>query len=632
MTNSSSHKHQFGTNNEWAIDELMVVFIIIFLITILAQQVVTHRWKLTFIGDAGTAMLTGLVCGGFFEIIKGKTSESINDNVLSFSPTVFFCVLLPPIIFSSGYHMKASWFFNNVWKVLALAFIGTFLSSFIIGGFLNLFGMAGASADLSLAECLAFGALISATDPVTTLAIFERLKVDPHLFYIIFGESVLNDAVAIVLFHTFEKFIGYSSNSDTILLAFADFIFIFAGSTSIGFGLGCMSSLLFKHIDLRNQPLLQLSVFILFCYLPFVLGEMCYMSGIVAILFTGLTMKHYTYNNLSDEVKSMSNMIVKLFAALAETVVFIDLGTSVYTFTHANAGMVIWSILLCLVARAIHVYPLSWLLNERKNMCNMRNIREIKTNEMHMVAFSGLRGAIAYALSVNFPGENAKYVRSTTTIVVMLSVFVLGGATEPMLQYLQIKMGLKRQPKLDVNSLGTPFVHRLLSREDGEWEDVSPRNADADEHEDGGASKMSSINNDTAAIRSSSNTPPRGGGSLRPRINSEDEQTMEDLVPKIQLAMSCTCFLNLDRLYLKPFLIREDCLPGARNMPRRHSHAFNVNSSSSESKAPGFGSSAEVAPRRSEGHSLTKFAGPRRPSDGHVADDAFELSGAGVEI
>ena len=124
-------------------------------------------------------MITGLICGAFVKLIKSDDSETteLKEDVLSFSPTVFFCVLLPPIIFCSGYQMKASWFFNNVWKILAFAFIGTFVSSLVIGGFLRLFGMMGASLNLSFAECLAFGALISATDPVTTLAVFEKLRV-----------------------------------------------------------------------------------------------------------------------------------------------------------------------------------------------------------------------------------------------------------------------------------------------------------------------------------------------------------------------------------------------------------------------------------------------------------------------
>lgn len=52
----------------------------------------------------------------------------------------------------------------------------------------------------SLLECLIFGSTLSATDPVTILAIFNSAKVDPKLYSIIFGESILNDAVSIVMY------------------------------------------------------------------------------------------------------------------------------------------------------------------------------------------------------------------------------------------------------------------------------------------------------------------------------------------------------------------------------------------------------------------------------------------------
>jgi len=448
--------------------------------------------------------------------------------------------------------MKASWFFNNVWKILAFAFLGTFISSLFIGGFLRLFGMMGASLDLSFAECLAFGALISATDPVTTLAVFEKLRVDPHLFYVVFGESVLNDAVAIVLFHTFEKFIGEASFSSAAAgIAFADFIFIFSGSTMIGFVFGCVASLIFKHIRLRDEPMMELSFFILFSYLPFVAGELMYMSGIVAILFTGLTMKHYTYLNLSDKVRDMSNDFVRLLASLAETVVFIDLGTSVWNFHEANAGFVIWSVLLCLLSRALHVYPISWLLNQRKIACNMR-VRPLVMKEVHMIAFSGLRGAIAYALSVNFPGENQEYIKSCTTVVVMLSVLLLGGSTEPVLKRLNIRMGGKKTTRHINGVSADPFSYRLKSASDdaGQWQIVDENDDDDDGSRD---SKLS--------------TPKR----LDTNDSTVDRELVEDLVPNIQLALNCTCLLRLDKKYMKPFLVRRERLssPMSRQQRRR---------------------------------------------------------------
>ena len=56
----------------------------------------------------------------------------------------------------------------------------------------------------SFADTVRFGAMISATDPVAILAIFSDLNVDVNLYALVFGESVLNDAVAIVITRTLE--------------------------------------------------------------------------------------------------------------------------------------------------------------------------------------------------------------------------------------------------------------------------------------------------------------------------------------------------------------------------------------------------------------------------------------------
>lgn len=81
------------------------------------------------------------------------------------------------------------------------AFIGTTVATFITGGLCYAVVAAGWTRDkFTFLECLTYGALISATDPVTVLAVFKELKVDIDLYSNIFGESVLNDAVAIVLF------------------------------------------------------------------------------------------------------------------------------------------------------------------------------------------------------------------------------------------------------------------------------------------------------------------------------------------------------------------------------------------------------------------------------------------------
>jgi sodium/hydrogen exchanger 8 len=117
--------------------------------------------------------------------------------------TIFFLYLVPPILFESGYSLNHKDFFKNFTAIVLFATVGTVVSAIVIG--MSLFALAQRGFITSLdaespKEALLFGALLSATDPVATLAVLGQLRVEPQLYSIIFGESVLNDAVAIVLF------------------------------------------------------------------------------------------------------------------------------------------------------------------------------------------------------------------------------------------------------------------------------------------------------------------------------------------------------------------------------------------------------------------------------------------------
>jgi sodium/hydrogen exchanger 8 len=121
------------------------------------------------------------------------------------------------------------------------------------------------SEGLTFAECLTFGSLISATDPVSTLAIFQDLGVNRNLYYTVLGESIFNDAVGLVLFRTFGKFVGCDFTAAAMFGALGEFIAIFLGSTAIGIFFGFLTAFIFKHINLREDDaspfnLIELSV------------------------------------------------------------------------------------------------------------------------------------------------------------------------------------------------------------------------------------------------------------------------------------------------------------------------------------------------------------------------------------
>jgi NhaP-type Na+/H+ or K+/H+ antiporter len=120
--------------------------------------------------------------------------------------------LLPAIIFEAGYTLEKEDFFYNIGSVTLFAFIGTVISTIVVALGIYLLTFTGIfKLEITLIDCLLFGSLISAVDPVATLAIFNALKVNPTLHYLVFGESVVNDAVAITLFTYVFTFFSYIS-------------------------------------------------------------------------------------------------------------------------------------------------------------------------------------------------------------------------------------------------------------------------------------------------------------------------------------------------------------------------------------------------------------------------------------
>ncbi|CAK1556254.1 unnamed protein product [Leptosia nina] len=359
----------------------------------------------------------------------------------AFSPTAFFLVLLPPIIFESGYNLHKGNFFQNIGSILLFAIVGTAISAFVIGAGIYLLGLAQVVYKLSFVESFAFGSLISAVDPVATVAIFHALDVDPVLNMLVFGESILNDAVAIVLTTAvLDSNDPIMSTTDAILSAINRFWLMFFASAGIGVLCALISALLLKHVDLRKNPSLEFGMMLVFTYAPYVLAEGINLSGIMAILFCGIVMSHYTHFNLSTVTQVTMQQTMRTLAFIAETCVFAYLGLAIFSFRHrVEPALVVWSIILSLLGRAANIFPLALL-------CNKFREHKITKKMMFIMWFSGLRGAISYALSLhlNFSDETRHVIITTTLIIVLFTTLFFGGSTMPLLKFLRANKKTKR--------------------------------------------------------------------------------------------------------------------------------------------------------------------------------------------
>ena len=176
---------------------------------------------------SSAAIVLGAIFGALFRaagLTQASESASLTtDSLITFDEELFLYVLLPPIIFEAGYSISRGDFFSNLATILLFAVAGTLITTMLIGqtiytvGGWNAFSSPSGAADAldftSPLDSYLFGALISATDPVATLSIMSAVNADPIVFTLIFGESVLNDAVAIVLFRILEDMgkLGFSN-------------------------------------------------------------------------------------------------------------------------------------------------------------------------------------------------------------------------------------------------------------------------------------------------------------------------------------------------------------------------------------------------------------------------------------
>jgi solute carrier family 9 (sodium/hydrogen exchanger), member 6/7 len=203
-------------------------------------------------------------------------------NMIKFSPGIFFNLLLPPIILSSGYELHQANFFRNIGVILTFAFAGTFLSAVVIGLILFLFTLLPGTLKLTFVDAISVGATLSATDPVTILAIFTSYKVDPKLYTIIFGESILNDAIAIVIFETAQRYKKGEGSTPGILSFFEGvgiFGLVFFGSLFVGVLVGVATALLLKFTYIRRFPKIESCLVVMIAYMTYFFSNGVHLSG-----------------------------------------------------------------------------------------------------------------------------------------------------------------------------------------------------------------------------------------------------------------------------------------------------------------------------------------------------------------
>ncbi|UJR37512.1 hypothetical protein I4U23_030214 [Adineta vaga] len=553
--------------------QIFILLVLLIICVLIIHLIIRKRFN--YIPESVAIIYIGGIFGLILKIYNQWTSKNQDSTTVIgqastplLNSNIFFMLFLPPIIFEQGYHLHKGNFFRNLGTISTFAIFGTTINALVTGAGLYVLGSMNLSYKLPWRECFIIGSLNSAIDPVAILSIFQVLNVDQLLYMLVFGESILNDAVAIVLTNVIveskrqlgningTKLTAYSmigllassnlttlpsvtttqryrnhdgviphrghsslyepkaeltnvfsdnndkyplinnddnsedpeSNEASVIDAYRDgtnipakkkkrqlpskikravqinsttiswtsqivssakvlmqtstkFSFMFYSSGFLGLVFGLSSALLTKYLAFDKSSLsLEISLLLLTAYASYMFAEIFHLSGIMSILVCGLTMSHYTHENLSSVGRQSITVMFRTIAFLAETCVFVYLGVGIFEYQHAfHPKLIFWTIVLTIVGRAAHVFPLSFMMN-----C-FRSKQHRITFPMQLIMWiAGLRGAISYALSVHvgqYYGEHEEELKrtlvTTTLVTVLFTIVALGGLTIPVVKYLR---------------------------------------------------------------------------------------------------------------------------------------------------------------------------------------------------
>uniref|UniRef100_A0A3Q4HI70 Sodium/hydrogen exchanger n=1 Tax=Neolamprologus brichardi TaxID=32507 RepID=A0A3Q4HI70_NEOBR len=354
----------------------------------------------------------------------------------------FFCFFLPPEVIQAreGFFSSVSLFFSN-----ATLWICTLLAVGV--------------------SYLLFGSLMAAVDPVAVIAVFEQVHVNDVLFIMVFGESLLNDGVTVVLFNVFDAFVslgGPKIDAAEIVKGIVSFFVVAFGGSLVGLVFGLLISLLTRCT--KNIQIIEPGFIFVLGYLSYLTAEMLSLSAILSIVFCGMCCQKYINANMDENSVQTVRYAMKVFANGSETIIFVFLGISAIdkVIWVWNTGFILLTLLFVFVYRFIGVFFLTWILN-RYRLVPLEFVDQV------IMSYGGLRGAVAYGLAVMLDENKIKeknLMVCTTLIVVYFTVILQGITMKPLVMWLKVKRAAVTEVSLLEKLTNKTFNHALVAIED----------------------------------------------------------------------------------------------------------------------------------------------------------------------
>lgn len=350
-------------------------------------------------------------------VLLGLAVAAVTPDSVHVTPELVLAVLLPGLVFEAAYKIDLQQLRRTLGGIAILAAPGVVLTAAVVALVLHL----GTGLDLGLGFVV--GAMVGATDPAAVIATFREAGVRSSLATAVEGESLLNDGTGLVVFAIAVRAV---ESQVSVLDGLVSFVLTVVVSAVLGAGVGWLASRLIATVD---DHLIELTLSVSAAYGTYLVADAFHESGVIATVVAGVVLGNYGRRiGLSQRSEAVLDVVWEFLAFLLTAVVFLLVGLAITVPSLLDAlPSIAWGIVGILLGRAIVVYG---LLGGVSRFTRVGGHGAIALGSLHVLFWSGLRGAVAVAMALSLPlGFAQRDLLQEITFGVVLFTLLVQGTT-----------------------------------------------------------------------------------------------------------------------------------------------------------------------------------------------------------
>lgn len=360
-------------------------------------------------------------------VVVGFTVSALplSGNVIEVSPELAVTLLLPGLIFEAAYRLDGNDLRRSFGGVALLAVPGVLVCAAVVTVVLHL------ATGLPLDQSFVVGAMVSATDPVAVVATMRQLRAPQRLVTLIDAESLFNDGTAVLVY---AIALGALVGGVSIAAGAISFVAGIIVSSAIGLAIGLLIARLAAFTE---DHLIELSLTLLAAYGTYVVADVIHQSGIIAVVVAGIVVGNFRRETtFSPRARAAIDTVWEFLAFVLTAIAFLLIGIAIPLDSLVNAAPYIaWGVAAVLIGRALVIYG---LLGGSSRIGRQLGIApQLPLSWLHVINWTGLRGAVAMALALSLPGDvpNRLLLQGTTFGIVLFTVLVQGTTAERVVRW-----------------------------------------------------------------------------------------------------------------------------------------------------------------------------------------------------